>query len=191
VEEESQPGGGPGNVIRQDPAGGSRLSKNEKVDLVIVADDQQGMTIVVPDLRELTVSAAQERLEALGLQVGATYSEPEPSAIPGTIYDQNPQPGTEVATGSSVDLIYAPLEIRPQLLSSDGGGYIVRTITIPAELGAGAEVIIETIDDFGTRIWYQGVKESGEVVSVDVRVRGGNPVARVYFDGNLFQEIAL
>jgi serine/threonine protein kinase len=191
VEEESKPGGGPGNVIRQSPAGGSRLSKNDKVDLVIVASEQQGMTIVVPDLRELTVSAAQERLEALGLKIGATYSEPEPSALPGTIYDQNPQPGTEVAAGSSVDLIYAPLEIRPQLLSSDSDAYTVRTITIPANIGVGAEVIIETVDDFGKRVWYQGVKKAGEVVSVDVRVRGNNPVARVYLNGNLFQEVPL
>ena len=110
VREEEHPDSPPGTVLRQTPAGGSRLEKGAAVDLVVTQTRQQE-DVEVPNLRGLTLDEAGSRLAELGLQIGKTYAE-EPTAgtVPGTIIDQNPPPGTVVEPGSSVDFVYAEKE---------------------------------------------------------------------------------
>ncbi|MGI6611468.1 MAG: Stk1 family PASTA domain-containing Ser/Thr kinase [Limnochordia bacterium] len=196
VREEKRSGSAPGTVLRQNPAGGSRLEKGASVDLVVTEAKQQE-SIEVPNLRGLTPDEAKSRLGSLGLKTGKTYTE-EPTAgvVPGSIIDQNPPPGTMVEVGSSVDFAYADKE---GLLT---GGFlrlpgtprdtsINRDVSILVPEGPDTEVVVIVVDDFGTREVHSETASGGATLVVPVKARGDKPVVRVYMDGKLVRELPL
>lgn len=197
ISEEHKSGSVGGTVLRQRPAGGSRLEKGAQVDLVVSSSDQQIEKTVVPELRHLTLAAARQKLAEIGLKEGNTYAEPASGVVSGMIIDQNPPPGTEVETGSSVDFVYAegngatsgsettgPL----RLSATPKDTSINRNVQISVPEGAESEVVVVIVDDFGTREVFREVKPGGEQFVVPVRARGAKPVVRVYMNARLVTE---
>jgi beta-lactam-binding protein with PASTA domain len=91
-----------GQVIRQDPAGGTDVPVGTAVDLVISADDG---TVAVPNVVGLDVAAAEIALGLVGLNVGnltSAFSEDVPM---GAIVSQDPAAASVVAGNSEVDLV--------------------------------------------------------------------------------------
>jgi serine/threonine-protein kinase len=93
-----------GDVISSNPKAGSRVSKNSQVNLVISAGVKQ---VQVPQLEGLSQQSAEAALKApdVGLKVGTVTESTDPSTKdPGTVVGANPESGTLVAVGSSVNL---------------------------------------------------------------------------------------
>lgn len=194
VSEEQKRGAEAGIVLSQTPAGGSRLEKGARVDLVVSGSSQEAEKTLVPNLRDLTLAVARERLAESGLKEGKTYSEPAPGRAGGTIIDQNPTPGTEVEVGSSVDFVYAedspaagPLRLSATLKDTS----INRNVQISIPEGPETEVVVVVVDDFGTREVFREVKSGGEQFVVPVRARGEKPIVQVYMNGRLVNEQSL
>ena len=90
-----------GQVVSQDPDPG----RSVKVDrLVTIYVSKGGEAIEMPDLVGLTKSAATERLQKLGLNLGSVY-EKESDSEPGTVVSHDPAAGTKIVRGQNIDLI--------------------------------------------------------------------------------------
>ena len=90
-------------VVSQSPSASSRLAKGEQVTLVI---DSGAPKVSVPDLTGQSFSAAQAKLDKLGLD--STQTQVTSSSRPaGTVVDQAPKSGAKLAKGAVVTLSVA------------------------------------------------------------------------------------
>jgi len=91
-----------GLVVSQNPQEATSVKKGTQVTLVI---DRGAPKVAVPNVRGLSLSAAQAKLSALGLS--ATQTQVTSTKPAGTVVDEAPAPGTSLAKGSSVTLSVA------------------------------------------------------------------------------------
>ncbi|MBA3629413.1 MAG: Stk1 family PASTA domain-containing Ser/Thr kinase [Actinobacteria bacterium] len=90
-----------GEVISQNPEGGSRVERGTTVTLTV----SRGPTPSnVPEIVGLSLEDAEAALEDEGLVLGATADEPSDEFDEGIVSDQSPDPGDEVEEGSPVDV---------------------------------------------------------------------------------------
>ena len=107
-----------GNVISQDPAGGTQAAPGSPVKLTVSVGPEK---VTVPDVRLGDLDTARQQLEARGLKVG-NVTRQESSRTPGTVIAQNPGPTATVDKGSGVDLVIAqqPSQVRvPSVIGQD------------------------------------------------------------------------
>jgi eukaryotic-like serine/threonine-protein kinase len=90
-----------GEVIGQDPAGGSRADKGSTVELTVSSGPQQ---VAVPQVTGLTLKSAQGRLDRAGLK-SSTREETSDTVAKGRVISASPQEGQKVDKGSSVSLV--------------------------------------------------------------------------------------
>lgn len=90
-----------GTVVSQDPDPG-RSVKSDR--LVTIYVSKGGESIDMPDLVGLTKSAAIERLQKLGLNLGSVY-EKDAAEEPGTVVSHDPAVGTKIVRGQNIDLV--------------------------------------------------------------------------------------
>jgi serine/threonine-protein kinase len=103
----------PGNVLRQEPNAGSKSEKGSLVRLVVSGepDDSGGLVapteamVEVPKVLRLPLSRARKRIETAGLVVGSVREREDPELSSQRVLSQEPDAGTKVAKGSSVDLL--------------------------------------------------------------------------------------
>jgi beta-lactam-binding protein with PASTA domain len=95
-----------GTVVRQEPAAGSALSSSQTL-LVAVSRGSAAAPIPLPDVRGLTIEAAEAELTRLGIR----QIDKVPAALsfdrPFTVTDQRPAPGSEVLPATPITLVYA------------------------------------------------------------------------------------
>ena len=91
-----------GNVISQDPAGGSSAAAGSPVDIVISSGP--GL-VTVPDVVGLFQADAEIAIIAIGLTVGNVTTANSDTVAVGNVISQNPVGGTQVAPASAVDLV--------------------------------------------------------------------------------------
>ena len=91
-----------GNVISQDPVAGSEVAAGTLVDLVVSTGVQ---TVTVPDVVNQAEAQAQSAIEAAGLVVGNSTTEPSATVAQGDVISQDPAAGEEAPTGSAVNLV--------------------------------------------------------------------------------------
>jgi eukaryotic-like serine/threonine-protein kinase len=93
-----------GNVISQDPPGGSSHKKSDPVKLVVSKGPEP---VDVPSLLLLSQDQAAQALADKGLTVGTVSEKQTSKRAPGTVLAQSPTAGTSLAKGDSVDLTVA------------------------------------------------------------------------------------
>ena len=90
-----------GQVVSQDPDPGRSVKADR---LVTIYVSKGGESIDMPDLVGLTKSAAIERLQKLGLNLGSVY-EKDSADEPGIVVSHDPAVGTKIVRGQNIDLI--------------------------------------------------------------------------------------
>ena len=90
-----------GQVVSQDPDVGKTVKSDR---LVTIYVSKGGEAIDMPDLAGLAKSAAIERLQKLGLNLGSVY-EKDSSSEPGTVLSHDPTTGTKITRGQTIDLV--------------------------------------------------------------------------------------
>jgi eukaryotic-like serine/threonine-protein kinase len=90
-----------GQVIGQDPTGGTKVKKGSTVTLTVSDGPQQ---VAVPQVVGLTVSSARGRLEKAGLQASEREQNSD-TVEKGRVVSVSPQEGQKVDKGSSVTLV--------------------------------------------------------------------------------------
>ena len=110
----------PGTVLSHDPAAGTKISRGQTIDLTVsrgtaVASRNESEqrtaanTSTVPDVQGASLEVAKAGIEGRGLSVGSITSKVSAQAE-GTIVSQIPSAGSEIASGSQVDLVVAERE---------------------------------------------------------------------------------
>jgi len=113
IQEEPSSEIGPGSVTRTDPAEGTEVEPGSTVTIFVSAGPEVSTgseTVTVPDVRCMSVSAAQNRLEKEGLQViisGEKVAEDPDCRGGNKVADQSPEPDTAVQPGTTVTLFIA------------------------------------------------------------------------------------
>jgi len=90
-----------GVVINSRPPAGSTLRPGTEVTLVVSVG---APTITVPSLTGLTREQADSVLTDAGLALGTAVRRTTSGGAPGTVIEQNPQPGTLSAPGTAVNI---------------------------------------------------------------------------------------
>lgn len=88
----------PGHVVRTEPEAGDEVELGDRVTVVVAVD-----VVEVPRLGGRDLDEATERLEDAGLEVGNVFGPRD-----GKVLASWPLEGSEVAVGSSVDLVMRP-----------------------------------------------------------------------------------
>ncbi len=97
-----------GQVVSQDPDVGKTVKSDR---LVTIYVSKGGEALDMPDLAGLAKSAAVERLQKLGLNLGSVYEKDSPSE-PGTVLSHDPTTGTKINRGQTIDLVVSRGEPR-------------------------------------------------------------------------------
>ena len=148
-----------GQVVSQDPDPG-RSVKAER--LVTIYVSKGGESVDMPDLIGLSKSAATERLQKLGLNLGSVYEKDAPEE-PGTVLSHDPPVGTKIVRGQNIDLV----------VSRGGNGVSEENshekIHVPDVRNASLEVAQSNLESHGLHvgsITYQSSNQAaGTVVS--------------------------
>lgn len=93
-----------GTVISTTPGAGLTVPKGQEVTVVVSSGPS---SVPLPDVTGMTVEQATAALEAAGLVLGTVTTENSAEADPNTVIRSNPEKGSGVAPGSSIDLVIA------------------------------------------------------------------------------------
>lgn len=93
-----------GNVISQDPAGGSRAARGSKVRYIVSKGKQPPLQVTVPDLEGLTETEAAARLASVKLRLGSVSEAYSPTVAEGLVVGQSPIASREIDEGSAVNI---------------------------------------------------------------------------------------
>jgi eukaryotic-like serine/threonine-protein kinase len=95
-----------GSVVMQDPVAGTKVKKNRKIYLTVVATKHEQVS--VPNLLDLTLRQATAMLETYGLKVGKLQYVPDiakNAVLKQKFNGQIIEEGTKVEKGSKIDLV--------------------------------------------------------------------------------------
>ena len=91
-----------GNVISQDPTGGSSVAEGSAVDLIVSLGP---VVVTAPDVVGLPQADAEAAIVAANLVVGAVTTANSDTVPAGSVISQDPVGGSSEAEGSAVDLV--------------------------------------------------------------------------------------
>lgn len=91
-----------GQVISQTPQAGTNVKEQRIIHLTV---SKGGAVILVPDLKGLTIEQAKDRLDKLGLMLGAIENGNDNKEESDTILSQNPAPKTKVDKGTTINIV--------------------------------------------------------------------------------------
>jgi len=95
-----------GVVIRTEPEAGKRVRIGSKINIVISSGNSSGK-ILLPNLRQMSLSRAQEIIDSLKFKVGNIINIQLEDKLPNTVVELNPKPGEYLEAGTSIDLTVA------------------------------------------------------------------------------------
>ncbi len=160
-----------GDVIEQLPVAGEDAPRGSLVQLVVSRGPELRET-QVPDVRGLTLSNAEARLIAGGLEVGNISNATSYEYFSGQVASQEVAPGEVVMEGTPIGLVL-----------SGGPGPVHSTSTIQFTLDEGTEedvlILVVVEDESGTNEVYRQRHAPGETLRIDVD-HVGSATATVY-----------
>ncbi|MBA2442183.1 MAG: Stk1 family PASTA domain-containing Ser/Thr kinase [Rubrobacter sp.] len=152
VETEESSAEDAGLVVEQSPSGGDEAELGSEVELVV---GEGPADVEVPDLSGLSVSEAEETLEAAELELGDEQEAASDEVPEDEVTDQDPSPGSEVEPGTEVDVT---VSTGPE------------PISVPAVVGLGLEEAQQNVVDAGLDYALQeeqSAQAEGTVISTD------------------------
>jgi serine/threonine-protein kinase len=142
----------------------------------LVTRTQEAMQVTVPRVVDRPVDEARRMLQRTGLELEIAAEREEPGVTQGTVLEQDPTPGKDVATGTTVSVVVS------------GPG---RELVMPDVVGRSAEAMQEGLESMGLdvaigRTW--SMEPEGRVVAqqpeADATVRAGDTVTLTVSGGS-------
>ena len=146
-----------GDVISQAPVGGSSVVYGSTVDLVV---SMGPAPVPVPPCVGLTRTAAEAAITAAGLSIGTVTEENSDTVAAGLVISQDPVDGTNVASGSPVDLWVSLGPVPTDLVADAGFDASVDSADLIAN-GSGQD-------------WYESRNDVPTLLSLNTDNIGGN-----------------
>jgi beta-lactam-binding protein with PASTA domain len=169
-----------GEVISQNPTAGTEVASGSAVDLVVSSGAQP---VAVPNVVGMAQAAAETAITDAGLVVGTVTTQASETVPAGEVISQSPTAGTEVASGSAVDLVV-----------SSG----VQVVAVPNVVGMAQAAAETAITDAGLVVGTVTTQASdtipaGEVISQNptagTEVAPGSAVDLIVSSGPAMQHI--
>lgn len=91
-----------GQVISQTPAAGTNVKARRIIHLTV---SKGGSAMLIPDLKGLTLEQAKERLDKMGLTLGAVENGNDPDKPSDVIISQSPESGAKATKGTRVSIV--------------------------------------------------------------------------------------
>ncbi len=141
-----------GTVIRQSPAGGSRVRRNAEIRLTISRGSDETLA---PDLVGSPLTRAQRILAEQGMLVGKT-AKVHTSVPAGEVIAQDPPAGFPARRGGVVNLLISlGEEERFYLMPNVVGQRLAEALTLLKGMGLDPKVTYESFPDFVGRVVLQ------------------------------------
>lgn len=137
-----------GKVMGQDPEQNTKVDRGSVVNLVISG----GREVEVPDLRNMTLSQADESLKEIGLRLGRTNPQASDSVEKDLIITQNPRAYSKLQTGTEIDVTV-----------STGPDQRVTTIEVPNLVGKSEQDARAIVSQYGLSLRDVNYKHSRDV----------------------------
>lgn len=132
-----------GEVITQTPIGGSVVKANRTIYLT-VSRGNHGDTVLVPDLRGLTLDEATRKLKEIGLSVGTvTYAYADRDD--GKILQQTPSSPDKVAQNTTIDVVVSRVKVKE-----------AAPVNVPDTRGMSLDTAMQTLNNAGISIGTVG-----------------------------------
>ena len=154
-----------GKVMGQDPEQNTKVERGTVVNLVISG----GREVEVPDLRNMTLSQADETLKEIGLRLGRTNSQASDSVEKDLIITQNPRASSKQQAGTEIDVTV-----------STGPDQRVDTVEVPNLVGKAENDARAIISQYGLSLRdvnYQHSNEVAQGVVISQSIARGTQVA--------------
>ena len=155
-----------GKVMSQDPTQNSKANRGSTVNLVI----SEGREVEVPDLKNMTISQAEEMLKEKGLKLGRTNSSKSDEVEKDLIINQNPSPNTKLQTGTEIDITV-----------STGSDKKVRTVEVPNLIGKSEQDARAIVSQYALRLRDVNYANSNDVargIVMNQSISSGTEVAK-------------
>jgi hypothetical protein len=127
-----------GDVISQDPVGGTQVNVGSAVDMVV----SLGLMPLIPDVTGMTQAEAEAAIVAATFTVGNVTTAYSDTVAEGDVISQDPVGGTPAASGTPVDLVVSDGP-SPRVIS----GYIknacnvaIKDVAVSANNGGGSDI---------------------------------------------------
>jgi len=170
------------SVITQNPRAGTRVPKGTQVD-VEVSMGPEAISVVVPNFVGESVDVVLQKLGGLKLVPGA-MAQRESDQSAGTILEQDPAAGAEVAENSTINFVV-----------SKGKGLSTRQapifFTVPGTGPSQVAVRITLTDAYGTRTIYERQHAPGTEVRLQVEWAGPEARVRYFVNQSPYKEDVL
>lgn len=175
-----------GCVISTKPEGGQHVKVGRLVRLVISSGSAYTK---VPDVRELSQTAARERMQDAYLVVSEEEYQYHPTIPFDRVISIVPKQGTRVEKMSNVKLVISkgPEEARSTRASRNGVAVLKTTtlsVTLPTDGQPRDNVRIDVTDKNGTRTVFQKEYNAGDTLVQSVEGTG-EVTAKVYYGNRL------
>jgi beta-lactam-binding protein with PASTA domain len=180
-----------GCVLSQVPSAKAEVARDTVVKVVLSTGASH---VLVPEVTQMSVTAAQGNLEAAGL-VGGTVREAYDESVPKDYVASTwPAAGARVVQGTAVDMVVSlgpesglPLASLPSGPTSKHGREYTLTFTVPGNGSdeAEVEVVIEVSDADGSRTIYEGRHRPGEGIPPQTIRVSSTTTARILVDGKV------
>ena len=155
-----------GKVMSQDPTPNSKANRGSTVNLVI----SEGREVEVPDLKNMTISQAEETLKEKGLKLGRTNSSSSDEVEKDLIINQNPSPNTKLQTGTEIDVTV-----------STGSDQRVKTVEVPNLIGKSEQDARSIVSQYGLSLRDVNYANSNDVargIVMNQSISSGTEVAK-------------
>ena len=133
-----------GNVISQDPGGGTSVTSGSAVDIVVSLGP---VLVTVLDVVGLSQSDAESAIVAAGLVVGVATTQNSDTVPAGDVISQDPVAGASVAIGSAVDIV---VSLGPVLVTVPDVVGLPQSTAESAIVAAGLVVGVATTQNSAT-----------------------------------------
>jgi len=162
-----------GYIIDQSPAPNTKVESGTPVD-IIVSKGPELKTVTLPDFRGQDLNKVKERLRSLNLIPGSVQEVVTEEFKAGIVLEQEPEPGTLVKEGSTVNLVVGKGTTKTHDIS----------LTVPQ--GPDQQKIeIVVRDARGSRTVYSDLHAPGDRVVKEITWTGEEAVVQVLIDGNV------
>jgi serine/threonine-protein kinase len=172
-----------GRIISTEPAGGRVVKTGRRVRITLSSGETWTKT---PDLRDMSLARAKERLAAAQLRLGRQRRAYHSKSPVDYVIGQDPSPGAKVQLGSAVNVVVSRGP-APEETPSTSDHTAVIEFRVP-EGGEPQEVRIVVEDAQGEREVYREEVPAGRLVRRRVQGSGDTVRVRVYVGGSLLEE---
>jgi len=170
-------------VISQDPPGGTEVSREEGISLLVSMGPSR-MQLMVPDLRSKKIEEVVEWLEGAPLII-AMIKEKISEEEEGTVLSQSPPPGSMVEENTGIELVVSASPHKFEKVPLSPQKWVLTSVKVPLGFGK-KKVSVVISDEEGEKTINYGMYSPGERIWISSEVVGKGEM-RVYIEDKLIK----